>query len=175
MHEFIFCNTVDALRALNKHGFIKAGIAVVLDELKVKKSAVGAQGGGIDFLKTLFNVTESATLESRYHDFVMPTGVARIVTVQTLDKLHETLGMPSTQWCWDADVKALLKRMIIVQPQKPVLSEERMQEFASMLEDSVGNAMLRHINSTRGDSAELACEQTLDQLFETDPRESVCL
>ena len=66
---------------------------MLLDELQISSSNIGAQGGGVDTLKHLLGLSPDlpATIKCRYNDVKVPAETFRIITVQDLAKLHHNL------------------------------------------------------------------------------------
>ena len=108
---------------------------LLLDELQISSSNIGAQGGGVDTLKHLLGLSPDlpATIKCRYNDVKVPAETFRIITVQDLAKLHHNLDdmakvrppdlmLEGFEWrarpldkVFDADTRAVLKRCILVE------------------------------------------------------------
>ena len=108
---------------------------MLLDELQISSSNIGAQGGGVDTLKHLLGLSPDlpATIKCRYNDVKVPAETFRIITVQDLAKLHHNLDdtakvrppdlmLEGFEWrarpldkVFDADTRAVLKRCILVE------------------------------------------------------------
>ena len=83
----------DMLRSAVKRNLLRDERPLLLDELQISSSNIGAQGGGVDMLKHLLGLSPDlpATIKCRYNDVKAPAETFRIITVQDLAKLHHNL------------------------------------------------------------------------------------
>ena len=83
----------DMLRSAVERSLLRDERPLLLDELQISSSNIGAQGGGVDTLKHLLGLSPDlpATIKCRYNDVKVPAETFRIITVQDLAKLHHNL------------------------------------------------------------------------------------
>ena len=134
----------DMLRSVVERNLLRDERPLLLDELQISGSSIGAQGGGVDTLKHLLGLSPdlAATIKCRYHDVKVPAQTFTI-TVQDLAKLHYFLddmakvqppdlmldaGMTWTprplDKLFDADARAVLKRCILVEVTAQCVKDE---------------------------------------------------
>ena len=126
---------VGMLRSAVERSLLRDKRPLLLDELQISSSNIGAQGGGVDTLKHLLGLSPDlpATIKCRYNDVKVPAETFRIITVQDLAKLHHSLDdmaklcppdlmLDGFEWrarplekVFDADTRAVLKRCILVE------------------------------------------------------------
>ena len=84
---------LDMLRSAVERNLLRDERPLLLDELQISSSNIGAQGGGVDALKHLLGLSPDlpATIKCRYNDVKVPAETFRIITVQDLAKLHHNL------------------------------------------------------------------------------------
>ena len=123
--RFPFVSTVDSLRKMSENALLEAGMPIVLDEYKPRGSACGAQGGGIDHLKSVVDPTHTKTIEARFNDFALPWNCPRILTTQALEKIlpgvsNVPSGFEMERLNADEDMKAVLLRCFFVHVTGPL-------------------------------------------------------
>ena len=129
LDEFVMVSSPDMLRSAVERNLLRDERPLLLDELQISSSNIGAQGGGVDTLKPDL----PATIKCRYNDVKVPAETFRIITVQDLAKLHHNLDdiakirppdlmLEGFEWrarpldkVFDADTRAVLKRCILVE------------------------------------------------------------
>ena len=134
LDEFVMVSP-DMLRSAVERNLLRDERPLLLDELQISSSNIGAQGGGVDTLKHLLGLSPDlpATIKCRYNDVKVPAETFRIITVQDLAKLHHNLDdmakicppdlvLEGFEWrarpldkVFDADTRAVLKRCILVE------------------------------------------------------------
>ena len=135
LDEFVMVSSPDMLRSAVERSLLRDERPLLLDELQISSSNIGAQGGGVDTLKHLLGLSPDlpATIKCRYNDVKVPAETFRIITVQDLAKLHHSLDdmakicppdlmLDGFEWrarpldkVFDADTRAVLKRCILVE------------------------------------------------------------
>ena len=135
LDEFVMVSSPDMLRSAVERSLLRDKRPLLLDELQISSSNIGAQGGGVDTLKHLLGLSPDlpATIKCRYNDVKVPAETFRIITVQDLAKLHHSLDdmakicppdlmLDGFEWrarpldkVFDADTRAVLKRCILVE------------------------------------------------------------
>ena len=93
LDEFVMVSSPDMLRSAVERNLLRDERPLLLDELQISSSNIGAQGGGVDTLKHLLGLSPDlpATIKCRYNDVKVPAETFRIITVQDLAKLHHSL------------------------------------------------------------------------------------
>ena len=93
LDEFVMVSSPDMLRSAVERSLLRDERPLLLDELQISSSNIGAQGGGVDTLKHLLGLSPDlpATIKCRYNDVKVPAETFRIITVQDLAKLHHSL------------------------------------------------------------------------------------
>ena len=132
LDEFVMVSSPDMLRSAVERSLLRDERPLLLDELQISSSNIGAQGGGVDTLKHLLGLSPDlpATIKCRYNDVKVPAETFRIITVQDLAKLHHNLDdmakirppdlmLEGFEWrarpldkVFDADTRAVLKRSV---------------------------------------------------------------
>ena len=135
LDEFVIMSSPDMLRSAVERNLLRDERPLLLDELQISSSNIGAQNGGVDTLKHLLGLSPDlpATIKCRYNDVKVPAETFRIITVQNLAKLHHNLDdmakvrppdlmLEGFEWrarpldkVFDADTRAVLKRCILVE------------------------------------------------------------
>ena len=91
LDEFVMVSSPDMLRSAVERNLLRDERPLLLDELQISSSNIGAQVGGVDTLKHLLGLSPDlpATIKCRYNDVKVPAETFRIITVQDLAKLHQ--------------------------------------------------------------------------------------
>ena len=140
---------------------MQPGMGLVLDEFAPKRTSVGSQGGGVDFLKNLLD-PDTKTLEGRYNDFALCEGICRVVSTQSLDKL--LLGMRFEDAQHDVDMQAIMKRCLFVECTGAVLPRVLQQRYQAERQQEHSSAMVEAINAGNGERRKLQAG-SLDMVF----------
>ena len=95
LDELVMVSSPDMLRSAVKRNLLRDERPLLLDELQISSSNIGAQGGGVDTLKHLLGLSPDlpATIKCCYNDAKVPAGTFRIITVQDLGQHGEDLGL----------------------------------------------------------------------------------
>ena len=119
--EWYFARSMEAIKEVKQR--MKAESVVVLDEA----SATGSRH--VDYVKALLS-SDSANLDARNKDVVLPPKVRRILTCQELDRVEpclKDLKSPPEQEQLDnlgedQKAKAILRRMLVVHIEEAIYS-----------------------------------------------------
>ena len=131
LDKFVMVSSPDMLRSAVERNLLRDERPLLLDELQISSSNIGAQGGGVDTLKHLLGLSPDlpATIKCRYNDVKVPAETFRIITVQDLHNLDDMakvrppdLMLEGQEWrarpldkVFDADTRAVLTRCILVE------------------------------------------------------------
>ena len=120
LDEFVMVSSPDMLRSAVERSLLRDERPLLLDELQISSSNIGAQGGGVDTLKHLLGLSPDlpATIKCRY-DVKVPAETFRI----DMAKIRPPdLMLEGFEWrarpldkVFDADTRAALKRCILVE------------------------------------------------------------
>ena len=136
-------------------------MGLVLDEFAPKRTAVGSQGGGVDFLKNVLD-PDVKTLEGRYNDFALCEGIGRVVSTQSLAKL--LLGMLLEDALHDPDMQAIMKRCLFVECEGAVLPRALQHRYQAEKQREHSTVMVEAINASGGERRKLQAGN-LDMVF----------
>jgi len=133
---FAMSSTVDSLRMLSVQGFFRPHTAVVLDEWRMGADSQDSQGHKADFIKCLTDVESPGAVRLRYSDVRFASLMPRIITSQA--RMKDWLELLAK--LDEADAGAVLKRVIFVDFDEPVVPVKTAEAFRTQRADNLQEA-----------------------------------